>query len=383
KITDTGLDETSCFFTHGDDTQIQHGYYFDELYSDYEGSDYEVVDTGGNFFSDLSRRKVVQYIDFVRTNLSGDSGAERDPADGFGIDLEDGHGTHVGGSAAGSTLHSPPVIVECDVGEELVCSGKCVARANIAYMQNNGVFDIDTYCPDYDCDGVDAGSPNCLGNDRASTLSEHEGMAPGAKIAVFDLSGDGDFILSTLLGNGLWEAANDTGAKIHTNSWGGDYLCDLDSDSTLYDGYLSENPDHLLIFAAGNDGDYLGDPLRSGCTINVPGIAKNVLTIGSTSSGETRNTNTNMDGLSFSSFSSSSYGPAADIDSRAYFSSYGPTLDNRIKPELLAPGDKASLSTKRVFSVSADGLDAHSCQLVALAGTSMSTPIAAGAAVMV
>ncbi|CAM9477974.1 unnamed protein product [Choristocarpus tenellus] len=189
-------------------------------------------------------------------------------------------------------------------------------------------------------------------------------MAPGAKIAIFDVSGDGDSIFSSFLGNGLWEAAGNTGAKIHTNSWGGDAGCQLDDESIVYDNYLYENPDHLLIFAAGNDGENLGNPGRTTCTINFPGIAKNVLTVGASSSGVTRATVTVIDE------------DPASVDDRAYFSSYGPTTDNRIKPEIVAPGD-------RVISASADGEEAHSCQLVALVGTSMSTPIVAGAAAIV
>lgn len=75
-----------------------------------------------------------------------------------------------------------------------------------------------------------------------------------------------------------------------------------------------------MIFAAGN----LGDTVRSSCTIYSPAIAKNVLAIGATSSGETRLTTT---------------ADVGDIDTVASFSSYGPTSDGRIKPELVAPGD--------------------------------------------
>ena len=70
------------------------------------------------------------------------------------------------------------------------------------------------------------------------------------------------------------------------------------------------------------------------CTIGSPAIAKNVLAIGSTSSGKTRLTLTGSDGEARTDFSG-----VTDIDTVSYFSSYGPTRDNRIKPELVAPGD--------------------------------------------
>ena len=93
-----------------------------------------------------------------------------------------------------------------------------------------------------------------------------------------------------------------------------------------------QNPENLLIFAAGNDGDI--EDGRDVCTIGTPAIAKNVLTIGSTSSGETRLTTTGSDGEARTDFNG-----WADMDTVSYFSSYGPTQDNRVKPELVAPGD--------------------------------------------
>lgn len=75
-----------------------------------------------------------------------------------------------------------------------------------------------------------------------------------------------------------------------------------------------QNPEHLLVFAAGN----LGDDM-SGCSIASPAVSKNGLAVGSSMSGETR--------LS-----------PDDLDSVSDFSSKGPTSDGRIKPDVLAPG---------------------------------------------
>ena len=94
----------------------------------------------------------------------------------------------------------------------------------------------------------------------------------------------------------------------------------------------TQNPENLLIFAAGNFGEP-GDG-RDVCTITSPAIAKNVLAVGSTSSGTTRVTTTGTDGEQFDGFDD-----RANIDTVSYFSSYGPTQDNRIKPEVVAPGD--------------------------------------------
>lgn len=56
--------------------------------------------------------------------------------------------------------------------------------------------------------------------------------------------------------------------------------------------FPKQNPEHLLIFAAGN----MGDESRSACTINAPGLGKNVLTVGASSSGAERWTSTAEDG---------------------------------------------------------------------------------------
>lgn len=66
-------------------------------------------------------------------------------------------------------------------------------------------------------------------------------------------------------------------------------------------------------------------------------ILQNVLTVGSSSSGETRLTATTIDSNELQFYQNDSLG---NIDTVSAFSSYGPTFDDRIKPEVLAPGDE-------------------------------------------
>ena len=71
---------------------------------------------------------------------------------------------------------------------------------------------------------------------------------------------------------------------------------------------------------------------------------QNILAIGSTSSGETRLTYTAMrtsDEQEAGTIYSSGE-ELSDIDTISQDSSYGPTTDGRIKPEVLAPGDMVS-----------------------------------------
>ena len=80
------------------------------------------------------------------------------------------------------------------------------------------------------------------------------------------------------------------------------------------------------MFSAGNEGEVV----RSTCTMEAPGIAKNVLAVGASAS----DGSTNVRATEFVQ-----PGSNTTIDTVAFFSSYGPTTDGRVKPEVVAPGD--------------------------------------------
>lgn len=70
--------------------------------------------------------------------------------------------------------------------------------------------------------------------------------------------------------------------------------------------------------------------------------------------------------------------PEDAFENIAEYSSTGPTSDRRIKPDLVAPG--------RIKSASSDGFyddEGDQCALSSMSGTSMATPIVAGAAALV
>lgn len=126
---------------------------------------------------------------------------------------------------------------------------------------------------------------------------------------------------------------------------------------------MRQNPEHLLLFAIGNDGGLKDIPTRKSCTVSSPALAKNVLSVGATGNDPTRIPYTRADGrLAYERLGLTEYTPEgypwicsapwlgvpsmsddfADPDTVAYFSSYGPTIDGRIKPEVVAPGDAVS-----------------------------------------
>jgi hypothetical protein len=84
------------------------------------------------------------------------------------------------------------------------------------------------------------------------------------------------------------------------------------------------------------------------------GTSKNVITVGSS---ETTLGSTNIDNV-------------------AFYSSKGPTYDNRIKPDIVSPGDG-------LMSAQASGTSQKSCNNVQMTGTSMASPSAAGAALLI
>eukprot|EP00752_Nemacystus_decipiens_P005062 g4596.t1 len=318
---------------------------------------------------------------------------------GFFKDTVAGHGTWVSGLAAGSISEESYAVAEedCYVDELPGCVGGCIAASTIEELKDNEYFDLDTFCPMHDCDGDGSSSQTCLHGDPLENLHQHGGVAPAARVAAFDASYTGSELFVGYGGNLVWESSAGTGAKIHSNSWGGATDCEVTELDLLYDSFMFENPEHLLIFAAGNDGGYKDIPFKETCTVLSPALGKNSLAVGATSSGPSGGTDTGMDMrliydlLGITDYSEEGYpwiclypslgSPSssteqANIDTVAWFSSYGPTKDGRIKPEVVAPGDQ-------VFGASSDGTDMHSCRLVSGSGTSGSCPLVAGSAALV
>ena len=156
---------------------------------------------------------------------------------GFGQDLEDGHGTHTAGSAAGAALNSPATTVTCATNETLGCIGTCLSWLEEAILLTDDFPTWDTLCPQFDCDNF--GDP-CLSENVSATLTESGGVAQGAKISVFDASVDGVLVWASLAMNGAWESTNGTDCFLHSNSWGGDNDCTVDSQMVAYDEYMYE-----------------------------------------------------------------------------------------------------------------------------------------------
>ena len=194
--------------------------------------------------------------------------------------------------------------------------------------------------------------------------SNSTGIVPAATFHFYQLEADSSGILARW--GSLYEMfahSYQQSARIQTNSWGNINLVgEYSSDSRSADSYLVDEPSFLALFSAGDLGD------NGYQSITPPGTAKNVLTIGTSTTG------------SFGSLPSGEVFPT---------SSKGTTLDGRIKPDLVAPGVMiCSAQAEEAQFVDGDSCSSstHSGTEVplymTLNGSSMSTAVAAGASTM-
>jgi hypothetical protein len=210
-------------------------------------------------------------------------------------------------------------------------------------------------------DGCDSGhgthtAGTVLGNDYTATADAYNGMAYNARLIVQDAGVDDFWACFLYLFSpptsltGAFQDAYDRGARVHSNSWGwswnhyGDYAEDVD-------GFMWDNPDFVLCFAAGNYG-----PLPE--TIVHPANAKNCVSVGATEQAGTQN---NLAG----------------------FSSHGPVYDGRRKPTVCAPGQGTGGTPPHIWSADNDINSVPTCATESMAGTSMSTPAVAGCAALI
>ena len=161
----------------------------------------------------------------------------------------------------------------------------------------------------------------------------------------------------------MLDLAKENGSRIHTNSWGSDVDGVYTTSSAQIDQGTRIHDDIVVLIAAGNAGEDVSpnDGEVDLDSLGSPSTAKNSITIGASE---------NYRPI---------YGGGADnISGMASFSSRGPTDDGRTKPDFVAPGTYILSTFSRSAGTTAcwDLVNASYCYM---GGTSMATPIAAGA----
>jgi len=232
------------------------------------------------------------------------------------------------------------------------------------------------------------------GTGAAGHGGKFRGVAPGAQLVhqtITDARGAiGDIAFDVYA---LLAQAYEDGARIHSDSWGADAYGQYTWLARMADEFVWDAPEMLMVCAAGNNG---WDANRDGVTdwqgIIAPATAKNVLSVGGAETWRAPGSG------GWTAFTWYEYWPvgfpleplagdyiswSADSVRRgmAAFSSRGPTADNRIKPELVAPATDVISCRSRARGASA-GWGAVDEQYMFNGGTSVATPLVAGAAAL-
>jgi hypothetical protein len=245
-----------------------------------------------------------------------------------------------------------------------------------------------------------AGSVLGNGDRSGSTPSSHTypstayvGMAPEASLVFQAVEQNSTGYLTGIPSdlNILFNQVLGDGARIHTNSWGSAVAGAYTSSSEDVDEFMWDHKDFTILFAAGNEGiDSDADGVVDLYSMDSPGTAKNCITVGASENdrssggynpGGACSTWGNCWPTDFSSNPIRDDRLSDDPTGMAAFSSRGPALDGRFKPDVVAPG--TNIASVRSSVASGSGWGTINSYYMYMGGTSMATPLVAGTAALV
>ena len=290
--------------------------------------------------------------------------------------------TTLGLTGAGQT------IAVCDTGLDTGNTGtlhRDFTNRVTGFGWSNGSYSASYSWADFDAHGSHV-CGSVLGNGTMST-GLYKGVAYEANLIIQGSQEDLSGIPAAL--STLFKQAYDNGARIHSDSWGYDDHGYYNDDSRAVDQYIWSNKTMLVFIAAGNSGtdsntmDGVIDPM----SVASPATAKNCMTVGA---GENYRTSGGYSSYTWGDAWPDDYGTvpistdylsraASGVDAMAAFSSRGPCNDGRIKPDIVAPGTDIISTRSRKASGTGWGVAGNTNYLYE-GGTSMATPLTAGAA---
>lgn len=186
----------------------------------------------------------------------------------------------------------------------------------------------------------------------------------------------------------VFRFAYQSGARIHSNSWGSEKRGEYTSQSKDVDRFVWEHRDFLILVAAGNSAVQKSSTIDL-MSVGAPGTAKNCLTVGACENarpGQFPDTYGQWWPNEFPNDPFKSKAMVDSIDDIAAFSSRGPSMTGRQKPDVVAPGTfvlsaRSSQMAKNNFAWGA--FPPAKGQYMYMGGTSMATPLVAGCAALV
>ncbi len=224
-----------------------------------------------------------------------------------------------------------------------------------------------------------------------SYVGTQAGIAPEARLFAWGVCNDFSGLPADLYTGYFSTMYNvDPRVRLNTNSWGASVYGQYTVDSRNADRFIWDHPDMTVLFAASNDGiDSDSDGVVNPDSIGAPGTAKNVITVGA--SENQRATGGYNPGGPCSTWGTcwpADYpaNPVRDdplsnnVSGMVAFSSRGPTDDGRLKPDIVAPG--SNIVSVR-YEGASTGWGVYDSHYLYMGGTSMATPLAAGATAIV
>ncbi|MEP7110554.1 MAG: S8 family serine peptidase [Ferruginibacter sp.] len=216
------------------------------------------------------------------------------------------------------------------------------------------------------------------------------GIAPGTDLINVAMTDTDGKLLIPLDYRNILDPAIKKGAKILNLSWGKALEGDYDNGSRQIDEYVFNNPNVLIVVAAGNSGSAPEGKYKPH-SLYAPASAKNVVTVGALNS-KCDKVCVKKDTTWNDRFSDRFLKPPASTEKMcqppilpAALSSRGPTVYDSIKPDLIAPGTfiestKSKNYDNRLYET---GCITQGDTYAVLTGTSMAAPFVSGMAAII